>query len=277
MAPDYLFKPEDKREAGIPCRHDCFGIGHQGQVFQVFALVVDHVEQSEIEAQLGSELEEGQVEVASHTHVDAEVETLEDDGRLLLFSDVKIEMSACHHVGTVVVDASCADFECCWDFDIRGFELLVGLFSTLQGFSFEPHRPLLKIEEGRDAEVQMLGDGKVSHQSNLKRRIDLGACGPPALCSFIARVVDGDSRHAEPETEPPVKQSLVVIGQVLDFLLLCHNRHGGQSNESQQADDTYMSKNLIHLGWVLAIVGEHNNNVQDVSLLCKGFNYYLKR
>ena len=78
---------------------------------QFGALLVEHIAQTEIKLQLGHEFEKRQIDLAAHTYLQAGIERLRAQQRMLARRQVIKGRNAEHHVGAIVVEARRRHFE----------------------------------------------------------------------------------------------------------------------------------------------------------------------
>lgn len=198
--------------------------------------MVDHVYETQVEAQLRCQLEKRQIQVTSYADVNPEIEALQCERRLFFVHQVEGSLHAGYQIGSVVVDAARADLQADRHLDVVALQLLVQRLLPSVHLAAEADLTLLEVDAWRDSQVQMLRDGHVAHQSHHERRIDIRTGGPPAFASRIARVSDDHIRQVRTQAESPVQQALVVVGQVPDLLLLtpCRGRQRHKHHQCRQ-------------------------------------------
>lgn len=88
---------------------DTLGVLHQGTVYEVAAVFLKDIQQTEAELDFGVEFEERQVDVTAHSHFQIEVEGFEPQGIMLAGCEVNHRVETCYKIGSEVVVARCSE------------------------------------------------------------------------------------------------------------------------------------------------------------------------
>ena len=223
---------------------------HQRAVDEVATVLLDDIEQAEAKLQFGDELEERQVDVASHAHLKVEVEGLEPQGIVFAGREVHHRIDAGYEVRAEVVVARGGELQVDGYGDVGALE---DLRTVGTAFLLVIDSMLLpEVNRGRKAKGQVIVQPKGSQHADREAGAVVVNLGIPLLARLgvdISVVLQLDVLHVESEQEAIVKLPLVDVRAVLHLALLCRKAQG---------KDEYDER-----GKASEIVSAHQNNNEN--------------
>ena len=214
------------------------------RVGEVVTLFADDVRETVSKFDFGDELEERIVEVATETHFQIAVEAVVEQVPSPLHGEVEHRVHACHHVGTVVVEAFGRNLDVEGNGDISGFHVLV-LPLVVQVVD-ESDFLRAEVHGGDDAGGDVVGESCLCQHTDAEARLVVGHVGKP-LVAFLVRVAivhQLDVLHVDASEKTVVKLALVDVGTVHHLarlgLSLLHEAWGNAPEHCQQHSSIYI-------------------------------------
>lgn len=227
-------KEENQRNALVSGLFYGLCVRHQSGIFHLLALVLHHVQQSEVEPHFGAELEVGQIAVATHRHVQTHVDMLEDDRMFLLAGNVEVQLSAQQHVGSVVVQAARCHLETDGQTQVVRFQGLRARHS--RRIVAEMNVARHEVQRWREAQVEVLGQCHIPHQTYTEGRVRRRTFGTPTVGAAVHK---GYIAQVDAQQETIVHTPLVDVGQVLEGLPL--SQEGQTTHKYQQQENNLLT------------------------------------
>ena len=215
-------------------------------------LLVEGVAETVAELQLGDELEEGEVEVATHAYLEHGVETVEMDVVLVLAREVDHRTDTADEVGTVVVEALGRELQVDRHSKVGVFQVLrrlARLAAVVEVIEVAEDEVLAaEMECRQNAQRQVLAEAQVGEHADAESGVpgvylaDDGALGA-VVEELGPHVVDLHVLHVEAYGYAEVQGAQVDVRLVLHLASLGRGREYGC--EHQENDDNSFAHVLV--------------------------------
>ena len=225
---------------------DGLSVFQQGTVDEVASVLLDDVEQAEAELNLRNELEERQINVATHADLKIEVERLEPQGIVLAGCEVHHRIEAGYEIGAEVVVARRGELHVDGYGDVSALEHLrtvgTALLLVIDGML------LPEMDGRRQAQRHVLVQPQVSKHAHRETRAEIVNLGVPLLARLgvdVAVVLHFHVLHVQAKKKAIVESPLVDVRAVLHLALLRRKSQG--KDEYDERGKTSQTVSVHHV------------------------------
>ena len=233
-----LFEVEGEDDHGRCGPVDALGVDELGGVGEIGTVFLQDVVEAEAEFELGDELEEGEIEVASESGFEHHVEGLGLELGLLACREVVHGGDAGDDVGAIVVEAWCGDLEVDGQAYVAG--LHVEAFFALGVEVAEGDVFGTEMEGGEDAQGEVVGHFPFAEHAYGEAEVGaVGGCDPlVGGCGVgVSVVLEMEPLVVEADEETIVETAFVDERLVLHFPLLGVERGGKEKQANKGYDE----------------------------------------
>ena len=204
---------------------DAIGVFQQSAVDEVAAVTMDDVQQAKAELELGVELEEGQVDVATHADLEIEVEGLQSQDVVLAGGEIDHGIDAADEVRAEVIVARRGKLHVDGHGDESVLEDLGGLVAA---HLFVIDAMLLsEVDGGGKAKGEVGVHAEFAEHANREARAEVVYLCIPLLAGLrvdVAVVLQLHVLHVQAQEEAVVEEPLVDVRAVLHLSFLCGSK-----------------------------------------------------